>query len=73
MAEALITGSQLRIVFEDGVDEFGKLQFKTKNYNNVKPSATADQILQAANAIIGLQSLPLDKIERNNSHLLIES
>jgi len=73
MAEALITGSQLRIVFEDGVDEFGKLQFKTKNYNNIKPSATADELLQAANAIIGLQSLSLDKVERNDSHLIVES
>ena len=73
MAEALITGSQLRIVFEAGVDTKGKMQYKTKNYSNVKPSATADQILQAANAIIGLQSLQLDKVERNDSHLIIES
>jgi len=73
MAEALITGSQLRIVFAAGVDEFGKPQYKTKNYNNIKPSATAEELLQAANAIIGLQSLELDKVERNNSHLIIES
>lgn len=73
MAEALIQGSQLRIVFEAGVDEHGKLQFKTKNYNNIKPSATADELLQATNAIIGLQRLSLDKVERNDTHMIIES
>lgn len=68
MAETIILDSQLRLVFEAGVNEKGEPVFKSKNYNNVKTSATAEQLLEAANAITGLQTQSLAFVERNDSH-----
>ena len=67
MAQQVLIDSQLRLVFDMGMDENGKTIFKNKNYNNVKTSATADQLLQAAQAIAGLQTETLALVERNNS------
>ncbi|PLR69447.1 MULTISPECIES: DUF1659 domain-containing protein [Bacillaceae] len=68
MAETIILDSQLRLVFEVGVDEKGEPVFKSKNYNNIKTSATAEQLLEAATAITGLQTQLLAHVERNDSH-----
>ncbi|WP_010281108.1 DUF1659 domain-containing protein [Bacillus timonensis] len=65
-----IQDTQLRLVFETGVDEKGKVIYKNKNYNNINPSATADQLYSVAVAIEKLQSLQLFNIERNDSYML---
>ncbi|MCH1625196.1 DUF1659 domain-containing protein [Fredinandcohnia quinoae] len=70
MAQAFIKDSQLRLVFEDGLDDKGKMTFKNKNYNNIKPTATSDGLYAVAEAIDGLQSRALVNVERNDSHLL---
>ncbi|WP_077619841.1 DUF1659 domain-containing protein [Bacillus sinesaloumensis] len=67
-----IQRSQLRLVFDAGVDEKGKEIFKNKNYNNINPAATADQLYSVAVAIVGLQDLQLYNIERNDSFMLSE-
>ncbi|MRX72263.1 DUF1659 domain-containing protein [Bacillus lacus] len=56
MAETFIQGSVLRIAFENGLDENGKQKLTIKNYSNVKTTATASQLLSAAEAVISLQS-----------------
>jgi hypothetical protein len=68
LAETIILDSQLRLVFDMGMDEKGEQVYKYKNYNNVKTSATAEQLLQAASAITGLQTQTLSHVERNDSH-----
>ncbi|MFY0759384.1 DUF1659 domain-containing protein [Metabacillus dongyingensis] len=68
MAETIILDSQLRLVFDMGMDEKGEQVFKYKNYNNVKTTSTAEQLLQAATAITGLQTQILSHVERNDSH-----
>ncbi|MBO1511835.1 MULTISPECIES: DUF1659 domain-containing protein [Metabacillus] len=68
MAVATLLDSQLSLVFDMGVDENGKAVTKRKNYNNVKTSATPDQLLQAAQAIVSLQTETLASVERNDTN-----
>ena len=56
MAQAVITTSKLRVVFQVGMDDDGKPLLKAKTFSNIQKSATPDQLLQAAQAIIGLSS-----------------
>ncbi|WP_243291685.1 DUF1659 domain-containing protein [Bacillus sp. FJAT-47783] len=67
MAMTQLMDTQLRLVFQNGVDEEGKPKLKNKNFNNVDTTATADQLYAAAQAIASLQKKPLVAIERNDS------
>ncbi|MBM7606330.1 hypothetical protein JOC75_004378 [Metabacillus crassostreae] len=71
MANQVLLDSQLRLVFDMGVDEKGKIIFKNKNYNNIKTSATADELLSVAQAIVSLQTETLSSVERNNSNQIL--
>lgn len=71
MAQAVITASKLRLVFQVGMDDEGKPVLKAKTFNNIQKSATPDQLLQAAQALIGLSNDTLSNIERvDNADLL---
>jgi Protein of unknown function (DUF1659) len=72
MANEVLLETQLRLVFDMGMSENGKQIFKSKNYNNVKTSATADQLLQAAQAIAGLQTEVLAFVERDDTNQITE-
>ncbi|EKN69096.1 hypothetical protein BABA_11721 [Neobacillus bataviensis LMG 21833] len=71
MAQALLEGTKLRLVFEAGIDDEGKPIYKAKTFNNVTKAATADQLAQAAQAIAALCKDQLNKIERNDSSEII--
>ncbi|NYE08560.1 hypothetical protein F4694_005408 [Bacillus niacini] len=71
MAQAVVTASKLRLVFQVGMDDDGKPVLKSKTFNNIQKSATPDQLLQAAQALIGLSNDTLSNIERvENADLL---
>jgi Protein of unknown function (DUF1659) len=71
MATAVIATSRLRLVFQVGMDDDGKPLLIAKTFSNIQKSATADQLFQAAQAIIGLSGDTLSNIERvDNSDLL---
>ncbi|MFB3170251.1 DUF1659 domain-containing protein [Neobacillus sp. 179-C4.2 HS] len=71
MAQAVVTASKLRLVFQVGMDDEGKPVLKGKTFNNIQKSATPDQLLQAAQALIGLSNDTLSTIERvENADLL---
>ena len=72
MATEVLLDSQLRLVFDMGLDENGKQVYKRKNYNNIKISATADQLLQTAQAISSLQTEALAFVERDDTNQIIE-
>ncbi|QOR66419.1 DUF1659 domain-containing protein [Cytobacillus suaedae] len=72
MAQTYLQDVQLRLVLEAGLDLDGKMQYKSKNYNNMVSSATPAQLFAVANAIASLQSLPLYSIEKNDSSTLGE-
>lgn len=68
MATTQLMDTQLRLVFDNGVDSKGKPVVKNKNFNNIDTNATAEELLQAAQAIASLQVKPLIAVERNDSH-----
>jgi hypothetical protein len=66
MAQATLVDSNLRLVFETGVNEKGEPIFKGKMYSNLKHEATAGQIYQAAQALSVLCKDPLYTVERTD-------
>ncbi len=67
MAQGMLKETQMRLVFETGLNEKGEPVYKGKSFNNVKKDATIDQIYQAAQAISGLCVYTLNAVERNDS------
>jgi hypothetical protein len=66
MAQATLVDSNLRLVFETGVNEKGEPIFKGKMYSNLKHEATTNQIYQAAQALSALSNDPLYTVERSD-------
>lgn len=65
MAVSTTVASNLRVLFENGTHpETGKTVIKTKSFNNVQISATADQLFTVGKALSTLQTLPLYGIQR---------
>lgn len=65
--------SRLQLYFEQGIDdETGKVITKSKSFNNVKTSATPEQLLDVANTLADLQQHPLYEVRRNDVVLLSE-
>ncbi|AIE60398.1 DUF1659 domain-containing protein [Bacillus methanolicus] len=71
MAQEMLTESRLRLIFEAGIDGKGEPIFKTKTFNNITKSATADQLYQAAQAIAALSADLLSGVERSDSSQII--
>lgn len=71
MAMAMLKDSNIRLMFETGMDEKGEPIFKGKTYSNVRKEATADQVQQAALALGGLSANLLSSVERNDSFDII--
>ncbi len=68
MAAFELTKSTLQLVLNDGNDfKTGMPVYKYKSFNNVKTSATADQLYAVANAFAGLQNRPLYNIIRKDT------
>lgn len=61
-----MTGSQLRVRYETGINEKGEPIFKKKSYSNVLEAATADQLFAVAQSLASLSTYPLSGVERNN-------
>ncbi|PWA09028.1 hypothetical protein DCC39_13755 [Pueribacillus theae] len=70
MAQAAIKSTQLRLIFETGIDRFGNPVYRNKSFNNVKPDATPDALYAIATALVPLQEHSLFEIERNDSSTL---
>jgi hypothetical protein len=66
MANATLFDTNLRLVFENGLNEKGEPIYKSKMYSSVLQEATADQLFQAANALAVLSVNPLYTIERTD-------
>ncbi|MDF2946597.1 MAG: hypothetical protein K0S51_1276 [Bacillales bacterium] len=67
MATQNVVSSSLVLVYNNGFDTNGKPITKAKSYRNVKPTATPDQLVSAAQAISGLQSKIVEAIDRRDS------
>jgi hypothetical protein len=71
MAQGLLEGTKLRLVFDAGADDEGNPIYRAKTFSNVKKEATVDQLFQAAQAISVLCMETLNKVERNDSSEII--
>ncbi|CAG9621201.1 DUF1659 domain-containing protein [Sutcliffiella rhizosphaerae] len=71
MAQHVVENVQLRLMYELGEDDNGKLIYRTKNYNNIKVDAETAGLLQAAEAISSLQETPVSTVKRSELHFLI--
>ncbi|MEH7121565.1 DUF1659 domain-containing protein [Neobacillus vireti] len=71
MAQGLLEGTKLRLVFDGGIDNEGNQILKSKTFSNVKKEATVDQLFQAAQAISTLCNDSLNKVERTDSSEII--
>ena len=67
MAQALLEGTKLRLVFDAGIDNEGNPILKSRTFNNIKKEATVDQLFQAAQAISTLCNDTLNRVERTDS------
>lgn len=73
MAESVLFHSQLRLILNNGTDpKTDRVITKIKSFNNVASNATADQLYAVANALLGLQTLPLYDMQRVDTSDLIE-
>ncbi len=57
-------GSTLRLVVETGTDLEGNPILKNRNYNNVKPTATDQDLFDVGNLLISLQQMSLNAMQR---------
>lgn len=73
MAVSQTLETRLQLILEDGIDEIsGEVIYKTKSFNNVKTSVTADALLLTTQALVPLQVKQLYMIKRNDSILVTE-
>ncbi|MHC0037511.1 DUF1659 domain-containing protein [Pseudoneobacillus sp. C159] len=66
MAQSAVVDSNLRLVYEVGVNEKGEPVYKGKMYSNLKSDAAVDNVYQAVQAIASLCSFPLYNVERTD-------
>ena len=67
MATEVMNSSQLRIEYNLGMDFDGKPIYKEKGYNNLKTTATPDNILNVSLAMAGLQQHELVVVRRTSN------
>ncbi|MDZ5473039.1 DUF1659 domain-containing protein [Bacillus sp. 31A1R] len=71
MAQQMILSSKLRLVFDGGMDDNGKTIYKNKTYSNIRREATADQLLQAGQALANLSVNALVSVERTDNFEIV--
>lgn len=74
MAVAHKVDTRLQLQFENGIDAVtGNLLLKNKSFNNIKTTATPDQLLAVTNALVPLQQKTLYAIKRNDTDIITEN
>lgn len=64
MAQSLVIGAKLKLVFQTGLDDEGKPVLRSKTFNNISKDADAGQLFLAATAISVLSNDTLNTVER---------
>ena len=64
MAFSDFKNASMRLTFDNGLDEQGRLKRKVKAYQNVGEAATADGIFQAAQVLETFGTKPLMELEK---------
>ncbi|MCE4047925.1 MULTISPECIES: DUF1659 domain-containing protein [Bacillaceae] len=68
MAQIVLKETSIKLHFQNGVKENGDPQLISKTFNLVKPTASADQILQAADSIETIVSFPVYSVTKHESY-----
>lgn len=63
--------ASLKILFETGMDEYGKPQVTTKTYRNVRNNVPADQIAFVVQAIASLSKHSLHQAKRSETEAIV--
>lgn len=64
MAQVKVVNNQLRLEFDNGLTESGKMKIKAKTFSNLRPEATDDNLLVVSQAIEGLTTKDLHKTKK---------
>ena len=64
MAFSDFKNASMRLTFDNGLDEQGRLKRKVKAYQNVAEAATADGIFHAAQVLETFGTKPLMELEK---------
>lgn len=64
MAFSDFKNASMRLTFDNGLDENGRLKRKVKAYQNVAEAATADGIFQTAQVLETFGTKPLMELEK---------
>ena len=62
--------ASLKILFETGMDKYGKPQVTTKTYRNVRNDIPADQIAVVAQVIASLSKYSLHEAKRSETEAI---
>jgi hypothetical protein len=71
MAIKMTKDSKLRVTFETGLTEEGKLIYKTKSYSNLAEEVTPEQLSQVGEALASLSNYPLGGIQQSLLHEIL--
>lgn len=61
MADVIQTNRALRLEFENGMTETGKMKVKTQTFSNIRSAATEENLLTVSLAINGLTKKDIHK------------
>lgn len=73
MAEAIWNEASVKLMFLNGMKENGDPNYITKTFNNVKQSASPEQMLVIAEGLASLVTYALYSVERNDTTEIIKS
>lgn len=71
--DRLTVDMKLQVQVETGDTKNGKAVLKNLNYNKIRADATKEELIEAGEAIAGLQSLPLSAIRNIDTGTLIKT
>lgn len=72
MAQATFMETVVKMNFQTGMKENGESIYSSKSLRNIKDAATADEIMQVAEALASLVSYPLESVVKNDSFKLLK-
>ncbi|WP_170007259.1 DUF1659 domain-containing protein [Bacillus fonticola] len=73
MVEEVLATSRLTLIFEEGVDENGEPQYKTKSFTTIRPTATPEELYTVAQALAALSVYPLMDVERTDTSDIVSA
>jgi hypothetical protein len=71
--QTTLVDSSLNIMFKAGIDDAGRDVIKAKKYNNIKVTASAENLLSVGTAIGNLMKNELVEIQRSDDSVILNA